>query len=397
MHWLSMHGKGPRAPPSSGEPAYRVRATKKFVGSRLAAGAVDGRVEPPGVLRRGAAQAPRARAPAQRAAALDVILCAAALCATALCATACDARRPGAVTEHDASGSSAAVARPARATECPVFHSPTRVGAVSFRELDEASGLVSSRQRPGVLWAHNDSGDEPRLFALDEKGHLLAVYALPSVVATDWEDMAVGPGKETQAPHLYIGDLGDNRRRRDMGVLVHRVPEPTLPAAATEAEKAPARGRLGPLETFRLRYPDGPHDAETLLVDPRSGELVLLTKALFEAPQVFHTPALKKTSVVLEGGAKLDLEAAGIPALLPTAGDVSPDGRWVIVRSYDAAYLWLRNPKEPLHRAFGTKACKVPLAREPQGETVAFAADGQSYFTLSEGVKQPLFQSRLEP
>lgn len=270
---------------------------------------------------------------------------------------------------------------------------------MGFRELDEVSGLVGSRRRPGVLWAHNDSGDEPRLFALGEDGRLLGIYSLPTVKAEDWEDVAIGPGKDSRSPHLYIGDLGDNGKRRKKGVLLHRVPEPTVPspvASEADSEEAPVRGRLGPLETFRLRYPDGPHDAETLLVDPNTGAVVILTKALFAAPQVFHSPALREKNVRLDGGAQLDLEAAGIPALLPTGGDVSPDGRWVIVRSYDAAYLWTRNPKEPLHQAFATQACTVPLAREPQGEAIGFSADGQSYFTLSEGKLQPIHQYTVQ-
>jgi hypothetical protein len=296
----------------------------------------------------------------------------------------------------DASSGSAAPAKPLTAapapkSECPVFGSGISQGKVKSSAVDEVSGLVASPRNPGILWVHNDSGDAPRLFALQANGNLRGVFKLPISEAIDWEDIAFGPGKNGE-PHLYIGDIGDNVRRRSQGIVIHRVPEPKLPAATDE----PAAGMLVPVESFRLRYPDGPQDAETLLVDPGSGEVVLLTKSWLGPPRIYFTKELKTPVTVLEGGAFLDLKAAGIPSLTPTAGDVSPDGRWIIVRSYRAAYLWTREPGQALHEVFSSPACPISLEREPQGEALGFSADGRGYFTLSEKRGQPIFHYTLE-
>lgn len=280
---------------------------------------------------------------------------------------------------------------PRAVANCPVFQPARATGRVASPELDELSGLVASRKNPGVLWVHNDSGDGPRLFALRTDGSLVGRFTLPIGKAVDWEDIAIGPGSRDKAPHLYIGDIGDNARRRDDGVLIHRIKEPTLPSSA----EALVERQLGPVESFRLRYPDRPHDAETLLVEPTTGEVVLLTKALLRTPRIFYAESLKKPITTLQGGERVDLRASKIFSLLPTAGDVSPDGRWVIVRSYTAAYLWKRDPSRPLHETFKSPACSVPLAREPQGESLGFSADGKGYFTVSEKAHQPLFHYAL--
>jgi hypothetical protein len=271
-------------------------------------------------------------------------------------------------------------ARPPQ-TACPKFNAGVASGRVASRDIDETSGLVASRRHADVLWLHNDSGDGARVFAVDPAGTLLGIFTLPTVEAIDWEDIAVGPGPRADQSYLYIADIGDNGRRRKEGVFLYRVPEPPLTATPEE----PARGHLGPLERFRLRYPDGPHDAETLLVDPTTGEVVVLTKALFRTPRIFYVDVLDKPLATFEGGEPLDLEAAGIRALLPTGGDVSADGRWVLVRSYRSAYLWQRAEGQRLRDVFRSRACPVPVAAEVQGEAIGFSADGRSYYTVSEG------------
>jgi len=42
-----------------------------------------------------------------------------------------------------------------------------------------------SRKNAGVLWIHNDSGDGPRLFAVDRSGMLLGTYTLQGASADD--------------------------------------------------------------------------------------------------------------------------------------------------------------------------------------------------------------------
>ena len=85
------------------------------------------------------------------------------------------------------------------------FGGPVPMGVVQYDPLREASGLVASRSHPGVLWAHNDSGDDPRLYALTTSGRHLGVFTLDGAEARDWEDLAIGPGPEPGVDYLYAG------------------------------------------------------------------------------------------------------------------------------------------------------------------------------------------------
>ena len=147
-------------------------------------------------------------------------------------------------------------------------------GRVQDAALNELSGLVASRTRPGLLYSHEDSGAGPQVWALRADGSVAGGWTVPGAEALDWEDMATGPSPTGEGAVLYLGDIGDNAGARPF-VDVYRVPEPAFGTGVT-----------APAERLRLRYPDGPRDAETLLVDPRRGTLVIVAKALTRCPCV---------------------------------------------------------------------------------------------------------------
>jgi hypothetical protein len=242
----------------------------------------------------------------------------------------------------------------------------------------EISGVVASATHPGVWWVHDDSGGKPEVTAIDVAGADLGTYALAGAEAFDWEDIAAADG------HLYVGDIGDNgRQRKDPRVF--RVPEP-------HARPNGAGGTLGPVEVIHLIYPGGPVDAEALLVDPHSGDLYVLTKDIGFS-KVFRAPA---ASLVADAHVTMDevgqftlpaprSEADGLPGILVTGADVSPDGSTVLVRTYRSVLAFARPAGKPLEAAFSSEPCEAPQAEEAQGEAVGWAADGRSYLLLSEG------------
>ena len=244
-------------------------------------------------------------------------------------------------------------------------------------EATEISGLVASPAQPGVLWAHNDSGDRARIFALRSDGSLIASLDVPGAEATDWEDIAVGPGGD-----LLLGDIGDNQSvRKDIDI--YRVPEPQLDGGPSAT---------GAATRLRLTYPDGAHDAETLLADPRTGEIVIVTKRLDGRSGVYagRAPARDKPGeAVLRHAGDLRLGLAG----LATAGDVSGDRHTVAIRTYTALYAWARKPGASLAATLTRrKPCvgSAQLGREGQGESLALSRDGRSFFTLAEGAEAAL-------
>jgi hypothetical protein len=258
----------------------------------------------------------------------------------------------------------------------------TRTGTVGTPELTELSGLALSPGQPGVLWAHNDSGDRPRVFALREDGALVADLAVPEAGAVDWEDLAIGPaspGARDRA--LYLADIGDNTASR-AAIDVYRVPEPSL-------SETPAPGATAPATRLRLRYPDGAHDAETLLVEPRTGELAIVTKRLdgesraYSASPSVVSAAARGAVVTLRRGARLRLGFGGAA----TAGDVSADGRIVAVRTYSGLVAWRKAPGATLAATLRRPPCRgrVSLAAEGQGEALALTRTGSAFYTAPEG------------
>jgi len=248
---------------------------------------------------------------------------------------------------------------------------PTRVDFPSGR-IDEASGLADSRTIRGYLWVHNDSGNPAELFLLSHDGKDLRSYPTPGMENRDWEDISIGPGPTTGVSYVYVADFGNNNANPDVTTYtIYRVPELRSLNAGFEAST---------VETIKYRYPDGPHDAETLLVDPKTKDIFIVSKD-FTGASLYRLPFPQATNEVITA------ELAGpVPGVvLATGGDVSADGREVIVRTYSNVYYWKRIDKETIGQMLTQKPLKtLPYQLEPQGEAVSFDADMNGYFTLSE-------------
>ncbi len=295
-----------------------------------------------------------------------------------------------------ASPTSAATPTLARVAETVCASPPAiTIGTVETEMLTEISGLAASRAQPGVLWAHNDSGDTARVFAMTDDGSHLGDYTLAGVQAIDWEDIALGPGPVEGQDYLYLGDIGDNAAERPE-ITVYRAPEPD----------AGSGGELADVEALVLRYPDKPHDAEVLLVDPLDGSIYIITKELTDGPsKVFRAPGDAGQDTVLEEVATVDFQALEFAAepppdapvlvlgvgWLPTGGDVAPDRSAVAIRTYAGVWVWQIQGNGELWQAFAGGPCEAPSTIEPQGEALAFDAGSAGFYTASEGINPPIY------
>ena len=266
-------------------------------------------------------------------------------------------------------------------------------GAVSFGDgvevaklpafLNEVSGLVQSRTNPGVFWVHNDSGDEPRIYAVGRSGAWLGSYTLAGAAAVDWEDMAIGPAAGGRS-YLYLADIGDNEGRR-RSVRVYRVEEPVV-----DADQSPVMQTLSGATSYDFVYDDGPRDAEAFMVDPLTNAFYIVSKREPEGNHLYR-------SVSPSDSRMNTLERVGRFSVTGTTGaDISPDGLQVLIRRYSspidasappalAASYWSRpDGSMSLVTLLGRPGQTVRLVAEPQGEAIAFAADGRGFYTTSE-------------
>jgi hypothetical protein len=273
-------------------------------------------------------------------------------------------------------GGSDASPPPVPASTSTGSRTPALCGALRVRETgrvadpsaNELSGLVRSRSQRDLLWTHDDSGAGAVLYGLRADGRVAAKPTVPGAEAIDWEDIATGPAPGGGAL-LYVGDIGDNAEVRP-GIDVYRVPEPTVGEAST-----------APAERLRLRYPDGAHNAETFLVDPLRGDLIVVTKGLTSGRAYSASARLPAGSqTTLRKGPRIRMS-------LVTAGDVSADGRVVALRGYGSVAVWTRRGREALTTTLRRAPCRSPtsLAPEGQGEAIALDRRGTSFLTVAEG------------
>lgn len=266
---------------------------------------------------------------------------------------------------------------------CESFSRPVVAGRVTADELTEASGLVAARRTPGAWFAHNDSGDIARFFALSSNGALRGTYEV-TADANDWEDVTSAPCPTGAC--LVFGDIGDNGESRAR-VALYRVTEPLVDLGSGP----PVRETLAS-ERMRVEYPDGPHNAEALVAS-NDGVLYVLTKEDNSVTQVFSLGLFRAGETVMATRiAQIDLTSQ--PNGLVTGADIHPCAPRLLVRTYAAVYLLTAPAGGSLESAFAAPLVRVATPSEPQGETVAWTQDGRAYRTLSEGAMQPMYEAR---
>ena len=294
--------------------------------------------------------------------------------------------------------------------EIQFVYEPGRFGAglvagnlLEPTRLSEISGLVASIQNPEILWAHQDSDKPANLIALGTNGSNRGEWILAGATNKDWED--IGAATVNDEPLLYIGDFGDNgAARTDLNIL--RIREPLLVANA---------GGIIPetdIERIEFQYPATPggeggpgvpgvparRDAESMIVDPHSGDVYILSKR--ETIGRLFRLAHQENYIGVQ-----TLEYLGeMPAIIPdrlygfsvstTAADISRDGLEIIVRNYEHV-LYFRRPDLSVSIAdllTGSTIEELPFfgARvpggEPKGEAVCFSSSADAYFTIGERV-----------
>lgn len=225
-------------------------------------------------------------------------------------------------------------------------------------KLAEMSGLVAAG---GDLYAIGDSGSDEAVAVMDYSCAISEWLPVP-VDPYDVEDLAA---TDTD---LWLADTGDNDRRRDT-------------VALTRMDRDTGAGEL-----YRLTYPDGAHDAETVLLQP-DGVPLIVTKNMVGTSSVYRPAGGANVDELAQPGPSplekigdIDVSATAeedaLGSVMFTGGAVSADGTVAAIRSYSDVYLFPVTDGNIGDALVSSTAVRVPLPDQPQGEAVAFTENG---------------------
>lgn len=269
------------------------------------------------------------------------------------------------------------------------YGSPVHLANLENRSIEESSGIAASRNNADLFWTHNDSGDGPFIYAFDRQGRDRGTWPVTGALALDWEDIAIGPGPTRGRSYVYVADIGDNGKRRDQ-ITVYRVMEPSVDSSAATG----SRFETDPADAIRLRYPDGKHDAEAVLIHPLTADLYIVTKVRGAAARVYKLkspfPDSEVHTLAYIGEVRLSNRFVG----LVTGGDISPDGHRVILCDYVDAYELVlpEGHKTAFDEIWKQAPLPVSLGDRRQGESICYRADGLALLATSERLPCPLIE-----
>ena len=224
--------------------------------------------------------------------------------------------------------------------------------------ITESSGLAASHLHPGIYWTHNDSDDGPYIYAVDSStGKTVARVTLSGIGSPrDVEAISIGPDNQ-----IYVGDIGDNLGGKWPYVWIYRLPEPKKLVDQTVRATQ-----------YVVKYTDGARNAESLVVDPKSGRAYIIDKNengghLYEGPARLSASGTNYFKPV----AAVDLWA--------TDAAISPDDKQLAVRGYFGGIYYDWNGGKIKRKG----RLNVPL--QGQGESVTYSVDGSKLMYGSEG------------
>jgi hypothetical protein len=257
-------------------------------------------------------------------------------------------------------------------TGSTLFEERKQLSELTDPRLKEPSGLAASAMNPGLLWTHNDSGNKPEVFLIDEGLNIMLTCRLKGVLNRDWEDITVGPGPKKGKNYVYVGDIGDNLGIFSLKYL-YRFEEPVLKQGQTEIT-------ITDFDTIVFKLEDGARDTEALLINPVNQNLYVVSKRGAPA-SVYELSTTNNANDTLVARKITSLPYSGI-----VAGCFSADGKELLLKNYQHVFYW-KIINGGLKKSLEQNPSSLPYSEEPQGEAITFERNGSGYYTLSEKLK----------
>jgi len=256
-------------------------------------------------------------------------------------------------------------------SDSDLFKTSKQLAELKNSKLEEISGLAASAINPGLLWVHNDSGNPAVVYLVDENLNIRLSCRLKGVKNRDWEDIAVGPGPESNKRYVYVADIGDNNSRHDVK-YIYRFEEPQAGLKSREVT-------ISAFDTLAFKLSGEKKDTEAIMVHPVTQNIYIISKR--EKP--VHVYEL---SYPFGNGILTAHNVATLPLSQIVGADISADGEEILMKDYDNVYYWDAKGR-PVGEALKDNPLVLHYTEEPQGEAIGFKTDGSGFYTLSETVK----------
>ena len=251
--------------------------------------------------------------------------------------------------------------------------------------INELSGLVVSSKSDNLMWVHNDSADESYVYLINNEGKKLVTINYNKEVR-DCEDIALYQPKNGK-PQIFVGDIGDNKAKRAY-ISLYKFDEP-------KTDKIKKNIEIENAEEIKFKYPDGARDAECLIIDPIDKNIYIISKRE-DSVKVYSAPinTAPNQITILKKEATLFFPGF-IHVKWITAGDISRDGKQILIKSYGNIFYWKRNTNETFVEAIKKPFKIIPYKPEAQGEAIGFTHDAKKYYIISEGKEAVIYLQNL--
>ena len=268
------------------------------------------------------------------------------------------------------------------------FATPVLAGLLTDSRLIEFSGLAPSAQK-NRFWAVNDGGQAAVLYHTDGSGKIVSEMRMQDVENVDFEDLTSFSWRGEN--YVAVGDIGDNA-----AVL----PERSIYVMPDQAKDVQA-----PAWRVRYRYPDRPHDAESLMTDTKEGYFYIVNKRVMP-PTMYRLPIKPSSKDVVVAETVGQLEFLPIPdpevddesnrvrfASQPTGAVLGCDGRELLLLTYASVYRYTREENQSWAQALpGQRPQFLPLPPMVQAEAITLSRDCKYLYVGGEKIPGVLWR-----
>ena len=274
---------------------------------------------------------------------------------------------------------------------CSKWSEGSKLGVLDHNQINEASGIETSRVFPDRLYHINDSGGGQYFYVTDLSGKNTQKISIEgeSAQKSDFEDISVGKCLEKTC--LFVADIGDNRKSKDSVEII------VIP------ELKNYDNSVSPIKRLKLVYPDVPHNAEGIAIHP-NGDIYILTKEenlndLEAYPAKLYRLEYDKwqnkenNMHILEYVSEIDLRIINPSGTaygqVVSAFDIAPDGKKFLVLTYENAIEFNFDLSEQVPRKSrmlkrGKDYNVIELRSLPQQESISYLPDGKAFLYTTE-------------